>query len=569
MSIKSEERLQWWHEARFGMFIHWGLYASLAGEWNGKKTHGIGEWIMRDLHIPITEYEKLAEEFNPTKFDAEAWVDIAEHAGMKYLTITAKHHDGFCMFNAKTNPYNISSRSPFKRDPLKELADACNKRGIKMCFYYSQAQDWYAPGGAGHWEEESTEESNTHNHKPPQSLQNFQKYLDNIVKPDLKDLLSNYGPIGLIWFDTPVTINKKQSENLRDYVHELQPECLVSGRVGHGVGDYGSLGDNEHPAGRIEGAWETPATLNDTWGYKTDDHNWKSLEYLLELLVNCASKGVNYLLNVGPDDQGVIPQPSIDILKQIGDWLKRNAIAVYGTFQSPFLLDPEWGRITMRDNSIFLLVKNWKQKEIFLTGLHNKVLSTCILGNQSTNVSVSQDKDAVIITLPDEAPEKIYSVVELKLDGAPDVNQNIIQYRNHKIRLPVHTAKTDGSIEVANTGVTQNWKDIAAGKLTFNFEVKTPGNYRVIAVTRSHKDNPKNFGNHKIEITHENQSINEVIGVKDNDPIPPEGSFHYPQSIVGEIDISNAGMNKLQLEAKEIEDTRRGLTLFEIQLKKV
>ena len=152
MTKPVEERLQWWQEARFGMFIHWGLYAIPAGVWNGKAVKGIGEWIMRRGRIPIEEYEKLAPQFNPLKFDAEAWVQLAKRAGMKYLVITAKHHDGFCMFDSPSNPYNIVEKTPFKRDPMKELAAACSRHGIKMCFYYSQAQDWHAPGGACHWE---------------------------------------------------------------------------------------------------------------------------------------------------------------------------------------------------------------------------------------------------------------------------------------------------------------------------------------------------------------------------------------------------------------------------------
>jgi len=150
--MTAEERLAWWHEARFGMFIHWGLYASLAGEWKGQKVPGIGEWIMRNGKIPIAEYEELAKDFNPVKFDAEAWAELARQAGMKYLVITAKHHEGFCMFDSPSNPYNIVQQTPFGRDPMKELAAACNKRGIRMCFYYSQALDWHATGGAGHWE---------------------------------------------------------------------------------------------------------------------------------------------------------------------------------------------------------------------------------------------------------------------------------------------------------------------------------------------------------------------------------------------------------------------------------
>jgi alpha-L-fucosidase len=423
MAFTAEERLKWWHEARFGMFIHWGLYAIPAGEWNGKQIAGpgvdsFGEWIMREAQIPIAEYEALARDFNPVKFDAEEWAELALQTGMKYVVITAKHHDGFCMFDSPDNPYNIVKQTPFKRDPMKELAEACNKRGIKMCFYYSQAQDWHAAGGAGHWEEPGPgDEWLSYAHPAA----DFQKYLDTVVKPDLRALLSNYGPVGLIWFDTPVVINQEQSESLRDFVHELQPECLVSGRVGHGVGDYGSMPDNAHPEGKVEGAWETPATLNDTWGFKTNDDNWKSSKCLLDLLVNCASKGVNYLLNVGPTAEGVIPKPSVELLKQVGHWLDRNGEAIYGTSASPFPADPAWGRVTCKGNTIYLLVKQWPAAELKIDGLRNKVRAARILGAADAKVEIKQAGETLSLSLPAAAPDENVSVVALDLDGAPSM----------------------------------------------------------------------------------------------------------------------------------------------------
>ncbi|MCK5803030.1 MAG: alpha-L-fucosidase, partial [Lentisphaeria bacterium] len=280
-------RLDWWREARFGMFIHWGLYAVPAGTWNGERIPSLGEWIMRNARIPIPEYEALADQFNPLKFDAEQWVLLAKQAGMKYIVITSKHHDGFCLFRSASNPYNIVDRTPYGRDPMKALAEACARHGLKLCFYYSQSQDWHAPGGAGHWEEADGANWKNWNAYPGRP-EAFQAYLDEVVKPNLKELLTQYGAIGLIWFDTPVCISTEQSEDLRDYVHELQPECIVSGRVGNDLGDYGSMGDNQIPCGRVQGDWETPATLNDTWGYKDYDDNWKTVDELLFLLVELA-----------------------------------------------------------------------------------------------------------------------------------------------------------------------------------------------------------------------------------------------------------------------------------------
>jgi alpha-L-fucosidase len=343
-----EQRLKWWRESRFGLFIHWGLYALPAGRWKGKPVPGIGEWIMHREKIPAEEYEKLAGHFNPIRFDAKAWVQLARDAGMKYLTITSKHHDGFAMYDSKADPYNIVDATPFGRDPLKELAAECRKAGIKICFYYSQDQDWHHPGGSGNdWD------------YPDRTKEEFAQYLKTKVKPQLKELLTQYGPIGLIWFDTPWWVTKSQSLDLKRFVHRLQPKCLVSGRVGHDVGDYGSFGDNQIPVGRIAGDWETPATLNDTWGFKTDDHKWKSIQDLLYLLIDLAGKGVNYLLNVGPTAEGIIPKPSVERLREIGEWMKKNGAAVYGTEAGPFPYEIENCRFTQKGRRLYVMLMKW------------------------------------------------------------------------------------------------------------------------------------------------------------------------------------------------------------------
>jgi alpha-L-fucosidase len=323
-----EARLAWFREAKFGLFIHWGLYSIPAGYWKGEHAPGIGEWIMKRKKIPAREYERLAGGFNPIKFDAEAWAQLAADAGMKYVVITTKHHDGFAMFHSKVSPYNIVDATPFHRDPIKELAAACAKRGLRLGFYYSQAQDWHAPGGAGNeWDFGPDAEKDKNGA--------YDKYLREKAEPQVRELLTNYGPVGLIWFDTPVLMTPERGQRFVDIVRATQPDCLIDGRLGTS-GDYVSTEDNEIPPEVEAGAWEVPATLNRTWGYRRDDHDWKSPGELVFKLIDIVSKGGNYLLNVGPDAIGVIPQPSQDNLRTVGEWLKLNGEAVYGAGPSPF-----------------------------------------------------------------------------------------------------------------------------------------------------------------------------------------------------------------------------------------
>jgi len=325
-----QARLAWFKDAKYGLFIHWGLYAIPAGEWKSKQIPGLGEWIMNRGHIPVAEYEQLAKQWNPVKFDADAWVQLAQDAGMKYIVITSKHHDGFAMFGSKVSRWNVVDATPFHRDILKELAAACQKHGMPLGFYYSQSQDWHEPGGAGNdWD------FGPDLGPDKKELKDYDGYLRGKAEPQVRELLTNYGPVALIWFDTPRMMTPERAQRFAGILRTLQPKTLIDGRLG-ASGDYVSTGDNVIPSGVQKEYWEVPATTNHTWGYRKDDQDWKSPGEIAFKLIDIVSKGGNYLLNVGPMSNGVIPQESQDNLRTVGRWLKANGEAVYGAGPSPW-----------------------------------------------------------------------------------------------------------------------------------------------------------------------------------------------------------------------------------------
>ena len=347
--MKRTERLEWFNAARYGLFIHWGLYAQLGGIWNGVHyPHGT-EWIMRNAQIPLAEYRKLAETFDPVDFDAEAWASAAESFGSKYLCFTAKHHDGFAMYDSKVSDYNIM-HTPFGRDVVKELAEACRRHNIKFCLYYSQMQDWEDPDGDG----------NTWDFRPEEKR--FERYFENKVKPQLRELLTNYGEIGMIWFDTPYDMPVRLCRELQQYVHSIQPDCVISGRIGYGLGDFREMGDNEIPVLAYQGSWETPMTLNNTWGYSKTDENWKTPQTVIKMLIDVVGKGGNLLMNVGPDELGRFPEGSTRVLRTIGKWLEKNGESIYGAGAcADFPYQIRWGGFTLHDRVLYVHILRTKE----------------------------------------------------------------------------------------------------------------------------------------------------------------------------------------------------------------
>lgn len=348
--MNRSDALEAFTDARFGLFIHWGLYALPGGVWQGRRMEYIGEWLQAKFRIPRAEYEQLAARFNPAGFDAEQWVLTAKNAGMRYLVFTAKHHEGFAMYHSACDRFNIVDATPFGRDVLAELAAACQKHGLKLGLYYSQDLDWHHPDGGDPGPAFPKNFGMSWGNDwdfPEHPAKNFQRYFEGKVIPQVTELLTRYGPIGMIWFDCPLTISRHDCEQLAALVKQLQPDCLINTRIGHGLGDYGSLGDNQLPSVRLEGVWETPGTLNDTWGFKYDDHNWKSAREVIHVLAALAAKNTNYLLNVGPQPDGRFPPAAAKILREVGDWTKVSGDAIFHSRGNPFPYEFDWGWMTV------------------------------------------------------------------------------------------------------------------------------------------------------------------------------------------------------------------------------
>ena len=569
-TITQDERMQWWRDARFGMFIHWGLYAIPAGEWNGKEYDHIGEWIMNDAKIPAVEYRQLAAKFNPVKFDARAFVATAKNAGMKYIAITSKHHDGFAMFKSNASKYNIVDATPYGKDIIKELAEECHRQGIQMCFYYSQSRDWNEPDGLGNeWDF-------------PQDG-NFQKYLDEKVKPQLTELLTQYGPIGMIWFDTPMTISKDQAQQLKDLVRKIQPATIISGRLGGGVEtDYMSTGDNVIPATVIPGDWEVPATLNNTWGFKKNDHEWKSPEALTRLLFDIAAKGGNYLLNVGPTAEGIIPQESVDILAKVGDWMKINNECIYGTQASPFKIEFKWGNITQKSGKLYLGIFNWPTNGFYLEGLKNKVKKVYLLADKQQKpltFKASFDKrsehNRLKIELPKVAPDKVVSVVVVEIEGPADVETTINQQADGSILLHgiSGTAQKENKpteLKFTARGGGADWRD-AAISLTWSFKVEKAGTYQVDLVTTetgSH-GTPVWQGGQKVKIKCAGQEQETTITDERKEYNQRSQYWKLVHSSGGKLKFDKPGTYELSLIPENFTENKIGFTFKEINLNPV
>jgi alpha-L-fucosidase len=546
-----DARLKWWREARFGMFIHWGVYVVPAGTYQGKQIRGIGEWIMNRGKIPVAEYQAFAKAFNPVKYNPDQWVQLAKEAGVKYIVITSKHHDGFALFDSKATDWDVVHATPYGKDLLQPLAKACAKHGIRLGFYYSQAQDWCHPGGAasgGHWDKAQDGD--------------MDDYLRNIAVPQVKEILSHYGKISVLWWDTPVGMTKERAEMLLPLIR-LQPGIIVNNRLGGGY-----RGDTETPeqyipaTGYPDRDWETCMTMNGTWGYKSYDQDWKPAATLIRNLVDIASKGGNYLLNVGPTSEGLIPEPSVERLRAIGQWMRVNGESIYATTASPFRRLP-WGRCTTKLNAngaaLYLQVFNWPTDgKLIVPGLRNRINGAYLLADKKKQPLEAADTvGGVTIAVPLAAPDPVCSVVVCRVKGALDIEPVLpMQEADGSLTLLAMEAKIHGQNLQYESG---RGKD-NLGRWThpedwaeWRFRIDQPGRFSVSAETAALDTN-------RFEI--------QIGGTRLQGGASKTGDYAKYKSVsLGSLDIPEKG--EITLIAKPVIEDWHPMNLKSLRLKPV
>ncbi|MEP1486817.1 MAG: alpha-L-fucosidase [Algibacter sp.] len=479
-------KAKFFDESNFGMFIHWGLFSNLGGVWNNKTYYGIGEWIMnpRMAGIPVADYKQIAKGFNPIEFDAKKIAQLAKDAGMKYIVITSKHHEGFAMFDSKVSDFDIVDATPFGRDPMHELSDACHELGLGFGFYYSHNQDWTTPGGTrGPKLDENGKEAD------------FKDYFYNKCKPQVKEICTNYGEIDFVWFDTPGDMKKEYVVELAAMVRELQPKAMMCSRVGYGLGDYASVGDMEVPTKRIQGLWETCDTNNDSWSYAWYDNNFKSPKVILSRLIETVARGGSYLFNVGPNNLGAVPEIGSKFLRESGEWLKKYPQVVYGAGASPWDYKLPWGDVTTKKNAMFLAVSTWPTDgKLYLPELQREIKSAKILNSDGKDITIDfkQEKDQwIIFDIPFKAPEKLISIIELKLKSGENIvvnDEELGVYPNVETELITEFGEVSNAEqknirwmekfgEWKHVNQVGNWKENSTVKWDVN--VQKPGYYYV------------------------------------------------------------------------------------------
>jgi alpha-L-fucosidase len=479
-----EARIGWFREARFGMFIHWGVYSHAGGIWNGKPVEGYAEHLMRKQKLTVEQYRtELAAKFDPTAFDAEAWVKAAKDAGMRYLVITAKHHDGFAMYDSTVSDFNVVKATPWKRDPMLELKQACARQGLRFGFYYSHARDW-TDGPIEDWDR-----SRTATLAPAAWAR---RYVDRKVIPQVQELIVKYDP-DIFWFDTPEKLSPAENLRVLRAAREAKPTLVVSGRVvqvGPGVpparfGDYVSTTDKPAefppPPGGFPD-WEGIPTTNESYGWHQGDQSHKPPGHFIGLLAKAAARGGNLLLNIGPMGTGAFDPKDQAILQGIGAWMKVNGESIHGTTATPLPVQA-WGESTRKGNTLYLHVMTWPARgRVVVGGLRSKIKRAFLLSAPRRALPVqSLGEPDVLVRGPDRAPDPVDTVIALELDGEPrtdparlvsvDVQRDVLRAFDGRIAGPLAFAR--GKTENA---FVEHWT-AAEGRLSWPLRARERATY--------------------------------------------------------------------------------------------
>lgn len=486
-TAERELETRWFRDARFGLFIHWGVYSVPAGEWKGKKQSFYGEWIMESAKIPIADYKEFSKEFTASKYDPKAWADLAKEAGMKYVVITSKHHDGFALFDSEASDWNAVKASPAQRDLIAPLAEAVRANGLRFGLYYSQAQDW-VNGGSFLFRKEGEDSWD------PAQKTNFDDYLKNVSLPQVREILERYQP-DILWWDTPAWMNKERARPFAELLKEKAPNMISNNRLGGNFPGDTATPEQHIPARGMPGKmFEVCMTMNDTWGYKSFDHRWKSVGRLLRHLSDISSKGGNFLLNVGPTKEGEIPQPSIDRLKAMGRWMADYGEAIYGTEAGPYVRQLPWGRITKKVDdkggvTLYLHVWEWPSDgRILLPGLSNQPISGRMLKGGAPLQS-EPTAEGVVVTLPGQPTHEDISVAALVFKEPLTISGNSLPQTDPQKPLTLSASEADcvgfeeANLRKEGQGEEAYWTDWNDPKfrLEYSVESKKAGKWKVSA----------------------------------------------------------------------------------------
>ncbi len=583
MIARGNKEIAWFENAKLGLFMHWGIYSATEGFYHGKETKGIVEWIQSREQIPNEEYEQFAEKLSVDGFDAEQIAALAERMGARYMVFTTKHHEGFAMYPTDYDDFSINGRTGTKRDIFLELTTSLRNHGIVPCAYYSQGVDFHEKNAMG----------NTWDFKTPEDERDFDSYFRGKCQQQIRELLTRYGDIGMMWFDVPWGITAERAKELRRLVKELQPGCLINGRLGGAAedSDFLCMGDNEAPYGRVTVCAETCATTNDSWGYKRCDKNFKAPKTVIELLCAVCSKGANLLLNIGPKPDGSIPQEAVHIAEALGDWMSQNSEAIYDTEASPFAADFSFGWATQKGNNLYLLMKE-PRKYIEIFGIINKVLCAETVTGES--IAMHQEQDKLCLDLANVSFNDTVTVIKLILESKPKVDDGLFQQENgiislpccackikkgeHGTELPIFASAMDRvigeywgnpstEIKVNINGSVEYWKS-EQDSIFWDFEVIESGQYEVVLYTATSKYQPWT-GGHKVRVRCKDNNITATL----HEDVLPHGVnrryFSETGSMLGKITLES-GNCTLSLSAEKINPKDpAGLYVTQMVLKRV